>query len=80
MKSINDLHLIAFDHIVAKDDYVALRYSAEGSHNGEPYQSNQKMILESALIDTLSDVEATGRKAKWTATGLFQLQNGKIKV
>ena len=38
MKSINDLSIIDFDYLVAKDDQVALRYSAEGSHSGEAYQ------------------------------------------
>jgi hypothetical protein len=45
MKSINDLRIIDFDYLVAKDDQVALRYSAEGSHNGEPYQSLIKYYL-----------------------------------
>lgn len=36
--------------------------------------------MESALTDTLSDIDATGRNAKWTATGFFQLENGKIKL
>jgi hypothetical protein len=38
MKSINDLKILDFDYLVAKDDQVALRYSAAGSHSGEPYQ------------------------------------------
>ena len=38
MKSINDLRIIDFDYLIAKDDQVALRYSAEGSHSGEPYK------------------------------------------
>ena len=28
----------------------------------------------------LPDTKATVRKAKWTAAGLFQLENGKIKL
>jgi hypothetical protein len=38
MKSVNDLRIINFDYLIAKDDQVALRYSAEGSHSGEPYK------------------------------------------
>jgi predicted ester cyclase len=65
MKSINDLRIIDFDYLIAKDDQVALRYSAEGSHSGEPYKG----------------IQATGRKAKWTAAALFKLnQEGKITL
>lgn len=39
MKSLNDLKIVNFDYLIAKDDQVALRYSAEGSHSGEPYKS-----------------------------------------
>lgn len=42
MKSINNLHIITFDYIMAKDDQVSLRYSAEGSHNGEPYKGKNQ--------------------------------------
>jgi hypothetical protein len=38
MQSINDLHIIDYDYIVAKDDQVALRYSTEGSHSGVSYK------------------------------------------
>ncbi|CAF1185634.1 unnamed protein product [Didymodactylos carnosus] len=63
MKSINNLHIINFDYMVAKDNQVALRYSAEGSHDGEAYKS----------------IKASGRHAKWTAAGLFKLDdNNKI--
>jgi predicted ester cyclase len=65
MKSINDLKIIDFDYLIAKDDQVALRYSAEGSHSGEPYKG----------------IQPTGRKAKWTAAALFKLNNeGKITL
>ena len=65
MKSINDLRIVDFDYLIAKDNQVALRYSAEGSHCGEPYKG----------------IKPSGRKAKWTAAALFQLnQQGKITL
>lgn len=65
MKSINDLHIINFDYLIAKDNQVALRYSAEGSHSGEAYKG----------------IPPSGRKAKWTAAALFQLnEQGKITL
>lgn len=39
MKSLDDLKITNFDYLIAKDDQVALRYSAQGSHSGEPYKS-----------------------------------------
>jgi hypothetical protein len=45
MKCINDLKIIDFDYLVAKDDQVALRYSAEGSHSGEPYKGSISFYL-----------------------------------
>lgn len=65
MKSINDLRIIDFDYLIAKDNQVALRYSAEGTHSGEAYK----------------DIQPSGRKAKWTAAALFQLNDqGKITL
>ena len=43
MKSVNDLRITTFDYMMAKDDQVSLRYSAEGSHNGEPYRGKMKL-------------------------------------
>jgi len=62
MKEVNDLHLVSFDVLFAKGDGVALRYTAEGSHSGEPH----------------GDIEATGRRARWTASALFRAQDGKL--
>ncbi|CAF0858643.1 unnamed protein product [Rotaria sordida] len=65
MKSINDLRITEINYLIAKDDQVALRYSAEGSHCGQPYEG----------------IQATGRKAKWTAAALFKLNHeGKITL
>ncbi len=50
MRSINDLHIVAFDYITAKDDQVSLRYSAEGSHNGEPYKGKAELRSCSILL------------------------------
>ena len=63
MKSVNDLRIIQFDQAWAKDGHVLLRYTAEGSHKGEPYKS----------------IEATGRHARWSAAAIFEVEDGKIK-
>ena len=63
MASIADLHITSYDYIFAKNDLVLLRYSAEGSHCGEPHNG----------------IEASGRKASWTAAAIFELEGGKIK-
>jgi hypothetical protein len=65
---------------MAKDDQVSLRYSAEGSHDGEPYKG--KYTAFSIHLDFYFHlgIKATGRKAKWTAAGLFKLENGKITL
>ena len=62
MKSVNDLHFVSFDVLFAKDDRVCLRYTAEGSHSGEPH----------------GDIQATGKKAQWTASAIFKVENGKL--
>lgn len=63
MKQIKDLHIKHMDVLFAKDNSVALRYSAEGSHSGAPH----------------GDIQATGKKAQWTAAALFELtDDGKI--
>ena len=63
MKSVSDLHIIRFDRVFAKNGHVLLRYSAEGSFSGEPYQG----------------IPANGRKAGWSATAIFEVEDGKIK-
>lgn len=62
MKQINDLHLISFDVLFARGSWVCLRYTAEGSHSGEPH----------------GEIPPTGRKARWTAAALFRVENGKL--
>ena len=62
MKQVNDLHITSFDVLFAKGDRVCLRYSAEGHHAGEPHGKSQP----------------TGNKAQWTASALFQVQDGKL--
>jgi predicted ester cyclase len=62
MKQVNDLHLVSFDVLFAKGDRVALRYTAEGSHSGEPH----------------GKIPPTGRKARWTASALFRVEDGKL--
>jgi predicted ester cyclase len=59
---VNDLHIISFDVLFAKDDQVALRYTAEGHHRGEPHGS----------------IAPTGRKAQWNASALFECADGKL--
>src|SRR5262249_28241001 len=62
MKQVNDLHLISFDVLFAKGHWVGLRYTAEGSHSGEPH----------------GDIPPTSKKARWTAAALFRVQNGRL--
>jgi hypothetical protein len=50
-----DLHIKQFDVVVASENYVSLRYSAQGTHTGAPH----------------ADIEPTGNKADWTAQGSF---------
>ena len=57
-----DLHSVGYDVIFAKDDRVCLRYTAEGSHKGEPH----------------GDLQPTGRKAQWNACAVFRVKNGKL--
>ncbi len=56
MKQVNDLHIVSFDVLFAKSDRLALRYTAEGHHRGEPH----------------GNIAPTGRKAQWTASALFR--------
>jgi len=62
MSAIADLHIVSYDIIFAKQGHVLLRYSAEGSHCGKPHNG----------------IEPTGRKAKWTASAIFEVKNGKV--
>src|SRR5262249_28054485 len=62
MKSVNDLRMVSFDVLFAHGDRVCLRYTAEGSHNGQPH----------------GDVQPTGRRARWTAAARFRIENGKL--
>lgn len=82
MKSINDLRIVDFDYLVAKDNQVALRYSAEGSHSGAPYKGTRSLSPSNDAVENERlGIDATGRKAKWTAAGLFKLNSeGKITL
>lgn len=62
MQQVNDLHLVSFDVLFAKGDRVCVRYTAEGTHNGEPHHG----------------MLPTGRKARWTACALFRVEGGKL--
>ncbi|KAI9699523.1 MAG: hypothetical protein M1820_007154 [Bogoriella megaspora] len=59
MSSLNDLHIIQFDVVVAKESFVSLRYTATGSHVGTAHNG----------------IEPTQRKAQWTAAGNFVLDD-----
>ncbi|KAI4722827.1 NTF2-like protein [Aureobasidium sp. EXF-10727] len=63
MASIADLHIVCYDQVFAKDGHVLLRYTAEGSHCGEPHNG----------------IEKTGNKAKWSAAAIFEVEDGKVK-
>ena len=62
MKQVADLHLVSFDVFFAAGDQVCLRYTAEGSHCGEPHGA----------------IAPSGRKARWTAAALFRVEGGKL--
>ena len=63
MASVSDLHIDSYDVIFAKGGHVCLRYSASGSHCGEPHNG----------------IEASGKKAAWHAAAIFEVEGGKIK-
>lgn len=63
MASVNDLHIMRFDQVFAKDGHVLLRYTAEGSFKGEPYLG----------------ILANGNHARWSAAAIFEVENGKIR-
>jgi len=62
MASLSDLHIVCYDQVFAKDGHVLLRYSAEGSHVGEPHEG----------------IEASGKKARWSAAAIFEVRDGKV--
>ena len=62
MEQVNDLRLISFDVVFAQGPWVCLRYTAEGSHSGEPHGA----------------IPPTGRKARWTAAALFRVENERL--
>jgi predicted ester cyclase len=62
MQQVNDLHIVSFDVLFAKEDRVCIRYTAEGSHSGAPH----------------GKISPTGKKAQWTASALFKVENGKL--
>lgn len=62
MKQVNDLHITNFDVLSAKGDRVCLRYTAEGHHKGAPH----------------GDIPPSGKKAQWTASTLFRVEDGKL--
>jgi predicted ester cyclase len=62
MSAVSDLHIKSYDAIFAKDGMVALRYSAEGSHCGKEHNG----------------IQPTGKKASWTAAGIFEVKDGKV--
>jgi len=63
MASVADIEIIRFDQSWAKDGHVLLRYTAQGSHYGEPYKGISK----------------TGRHAQWSAAAIFEVEDGKIR-
>lgn len=62
MKQVIDLHFVSFDILFAKADRVCMRYTAQGTHSGEPH----------------GDIIPTGRKSRWTACALFRIEDGKL--
>ncbi|KAF2630121.1 hypothetical protein BU25DRAFT_419748 [Macroventuria anomochaeta] len=63
MACVSDLHIDSYDVIFANGGHVCLRYSASGSHDGEPHNG----------------MKATGNKAAWHAAAIFEVEDGKIK-
>jgi major membrane immunogen (membrane-anchored lipoprotein) len=63
MNSVNDLHIMRYDQVFAKNGHVLLRYTACGNFKGAPYQG----------------IEANGNHAQWSAAAIFEVEDGKIK-
>ena len=64
MESIHDLQLLQYDWVIAKDNYVTLRYTATGSHTGQPWHG----------------VAGNGAKATWHAVMLFEVDEKQGKI
>ena len=64
MDSVHDLKLLQYDWIVAKDNVVALRYTAAGSHTGQPWHG----------------VAGDGAKATWHAAMFFEVDQAQGKI
>ena len=62
MSAIADLHISSYDIVFAKGGHVLLRYSAEGTHCGEPHNG----------------IAPTGKKAQWTASAIFEVKDYKV--
>lgn len=65
MASVSDLHIVRYDQAWAKDSHVLLRYTAEGSHCGQPYHG--------------IPAASPPRKARWSAAAIFEIVDGKVK-
>jgi len=65
MASVTDLHIDRHDQGWAKECHVLLHRTAVGSHSGAPYDGIEK-----------SDPP---KNARWSATAIFEIENGKIK-
>jgi len=63
MSSVSDLHIMRYDQVFAKNGHVLLRYTAEGSFCGKPYEG----------------IEANGNHARWSAAAIFEVDDGKIR-
>lgn len=63
MKSVNDLRIIRYDQIFAKNGHVLLRYTAEGNFKGEPYNG----------------IPPNGNHARWSAAAIFEVEDGLIR-
>lgn len=65
MASVTDLRIMRYDQAWAKGAHVLLRYTAEGSHNGQAYQGIEK--------------SEPPRRARWSAAAIFEIEDGKVK-
>jgi hypothetical protein len=54
--------IVNFDVLFAKGDRVCLRYTAEGSHRGQPH----------------ANILPTGRTACWSTAAIFRVRDGKL--
>lgn len=65
MASVSDLHIVRYDQAWAKNSHVLLRYTAEGSHCGQPYRG--------------IPAASPPKKARWSAAAIFEIVDGKVK-